>query len=171
MFVRIWTMIALSSRVILLNFLKTFLMSFLMIRWMILSMIMILQVSVHSIFARMRISILIAEMSIFELTITKANEFRFEFDCFHSMISLTAMSTVSLSKTSTWAKIQWMWISRSHCSILRANACNRYWSDYFLKHWMTRIVVWQFVNIAMKRFLRWFSTTFKTKSSFIISSK
>ncbi len=40
---------------------------------MILSVMMIFQVSAHSVFARMRISILIAEMSIFELTMKEIN--------------------------------------------------------------------------------------------------
>jgi hypothetical protein len=132
LFVRVWTMTALSDRVILLNFLRTFLMSFLMIRWVIFSMMMILQISVHSVFARVRISFLIAEMSIFELTMIEISDSRFDY--LHSMISLTIISTASLSKTSTWAKIQWMWIFRSHCSILRINACSRYWSNSFLRH-------------------------------------
>ncbi len=109
-------MIAFSSRVILLNFLKTFLMSFLMIWWIVLSMMMIIQISIHSIFASMRISLLIAEMSIFELTITKVNKSRFAFNCLHSMIFLTAISTVSLSKISTWTKIQWI---KFLCRIVR----------------------------------------------------
>jgi hypothetical protein len=138
----------------------------LMIQWIILSMKMILQISIHSIFARMRISFLIAEMSIFELTVTRINESRS--DCLHSVISLTAMSIVSLSKISTWVEIQWMWISRSQCSILRIKVCSKYWSDCFLKHWMTRIAIWQFVKMTIKRSLKWFSITFKTRSSFII---
>ncbi len=160
-------MTAFSSRVILLNFLRTFLMNFLMIRWVIRSMMMILQISIHSVFARVRISLLIAEMSIFELTMTKIKESRF--DCLHSMIFLTTMSIASLSKISTWVEIQWMWISRSQCSILRIKICNRYWSDCFLKHWMTRIAIWQFVKMMIKRSLKWFSITFRTKSSFTIS--
>jgi hypothetical protein len=158
-----------SNRVIFLNFLKTFLMSFLMIRWMIFSMMMIFQVSIHSIFARMRISFLIAEMNIFELTMIEINDSQFV--CFHSIISLTTMLIASLSKISTWARIQWMWISRSQCSILRINVCSRYWSNYFLKYWMTLMTIWQFVNMTMRRFLKWFSITFKAKSSLIISSK
>jgi hypothetical protein len=137
LFVRAWTMIALSDRVILLNFLRTFSMSFLMIRWMILSVMMILHVSIHSIFARVRISLLIAEMNTLELTMTKVSESRS--DCLHSVIFLTVMSIASLSRTSTWTRIQWMWISRSHCSILRINVCSKYWSNCFLKHWIARI--------------------------------
>jgi hypothetical protein len=165
-------MTALSNRVILLNFLRTFLMSFLMIRWVILSMMMmILQASIHSILARVRISLLIAEMKTLKLVVTKVNESRLWSDCLHSVVSLTVMSIASLSKTSTWARIQWMWISRSLCSILRISVWSRYWSDCFLKNWMTRIAIWQFVKMTMRRFLRWFFVTFKTRSSFIISSK
>jgi hypothetical protein len=97
---------------------------FLMIRGMIHSVKMILQISVHSTFARMRISLLIAEMSIFELIETKAKESRL--DCLHWMIFLAVMLIVSLLEIFTWIKIQWMWISRSHLSILRVNVCNKY---------------------------------------------
>jgi hypothetical protein len=143
----------------------------LMIRWIDFLMMMIFQILIHSIFARMRISFLIAEMSIFKLTMTKINEFWFVFNCFHSMISLTIMSIISLSWTSTWAKIQWMWVSRSHFSILRINVCNKYWSNCFLKHWMTWIAIWQFVKMTMKRFLKWFFVMFRTRLSFTIFSK
>ncbi len=61
---------------------------------MIFSMMMIFQISIHLIFARMRILFLIVEMNIFELTMTKINDSRF--DCFHLMISLTIMSIFSL---------------------------------------------------------------------------
>jgi hypothetical protein len=136
---------------------------------MILSMKIILHVSTHSTLARVRISLLIAEMRIFELIVTMINESRS--DCFHSMIFLTIMSIVSFSRISTWARIQWMWISRSHYSILRVSVCNKYWSDCFFEHWMTRITIWQFVKMIMKRFLRWISITFKVRSSLTISSK
>ncbi len=124
-------------------FWRTFLMSFLIIRWVIRSMIMILQISIHSVFARMRISFLIAEMNIFELTVTRINESRS--DCFYSMIFLTIMSTASLSRTSTWAKIQCMWISRSQNSILRTSVCSRYWSNCFLRHCVRHIEIQLFI--------------------------
>jgi hypothetical protein len=162
-------MIALSNRVIFLNFLRTFLINFLMIRCVIFSMKMILQISIRSIFARMRILLLIVEMSTFELIETNANESRF--DCFYSMIFLAVVLIASLLETSMWAKIQWMWISRSHFSILRINVCNRYWSDCFFEHWMTRMTIWQFVKMTIKRSLKWFYVMFKTKLSFMISSK
>ncbi len=162
-------MTELSNLVILLNFLRTFLMSFLMIRWVILSMMKILQTSTHSTLARVRISLLIAEMRIFELIVMKTSESRFVY--FHSMIFLTIMLINSLSKTSTWTKIQWMWISWSHFSSFQINVCSRYWFDCFLRHWITRMTTWQFVKIAIDRFLRWFSATFKIRSSFTIFSK
>jgi hypothetical protein len=164
-------MTAFSDCVILLNFLVTFLMNFLMIRWVDFSMMMIFQISTHSIFARMRISLLIAEMSIFELTMTKINESRSASDCLHSVIFLTIMSIVSLSWTSTWAMIQWMWTSRSHFSILQINNCNKYWSNYFFEHWIIRITVWQFVKMTIRRSLKWFFVMFRARSSFTIFLK
>jgi hypothetical protein len=165
-------MTALSNRVIFLNFLKTFLMNFLMIRWVIFSMMMmILQISTHSILARIRISFLIAEMKTLKLIVTKVNESRFWSDCLHSVVFLTAMSTASFSRISTWTRIQWMWISRSLCSILRISVWSKYWSDCFLRNWMIRIAAWQFVKMTMKRSLKWFFVTFRTRSSSIISSK
>jgi hypothetical protein len=128
-------MTAFSNRVVFLNFLRTFLTSFLTNRWIVLLMMINLHISIHSVFARVRISLLIAEINIFELTMTRINDFRFY--CLHSMIFLTIMSIASLSRISTWTNIQWIWISRSQCSILRVNVCSKYWSNYFLKHWMT----------------------------------
>jgi hypothetical protein len=161
-------MIAFSSRITFLNFLKTFL-NFLMIRWVIFSMMMILQIFAHSTRARVQILLLIAEMKTFELIVTKANESRFVY--LHSVIFLAIMSIDSLSRTSTWTKIQWMWISQSHFSSLRISVCNKYCSDCFLKYWIAWITIWQFVKIVIDRFLKWYFVTFKIKLSFTISSK
>jgi hypothetical protein len=67
---------------------------------------MILQISTHSILARVRISLLIAEVRIFELIDTVARGSRPASDCLHPVISLTAMSAASLPGTPTWAGIQ-----------------------------------------------------------------
>ena len=137
---------------------------------MILSCSLFVQTSFHLTLILSFISVMIVAVSIFWFANVNAKDFR-SF-ALHSMISLTAWSTVSFSEIFMWTEIQWMCtvlLRIFRCFSFVIMRCSMNWSNCYLENLMTFIAVWLSMKIMIENCC--VSVIFSVNSSFINFSK